>query len=370
MTTPHPAGTAGHQPGSGTTRRRWPTWVPYAAALWSLGYGLVALFWTFTGSGFPLDGDDEVTHLLSGLPADVGAPVFAAAALAGAGVAALMARTPRRAGTVRLWWRRPALAFGWIAAAWWLVVVPDVRVFALVGYLPMLIVLAPFDPELRDSAAEALTAAHLNHAAVMVGGFLLLFATLVFARRTVGGCEHCGRGGRAGGWTTPAAAGRWGRIATYVAASIPVLYAVPRWLWAAGIPLGIDADFHARGMAEGSLLSGAWLATFALVGSVLTMGLVQRWGEVFPRWIPGLRGRRVPIGLAVGPASVVSVLAISGGLDMIRGASSTSVLSLADGNWAAVGPTLLWPVWGGALAAATLAYYLRRRGTCGACGLG
>jgi hypothetical protein len=35
-----------------------------------------------------------------------------------------------------------------------------------------------------------------------------------------------------------------------------------------------------------------------------------------------------------------------------------------------VGPTLLFPVWGVALAVATLGYYFRRRGPCGVCGRG
>ena len=35
-----------------------------------------------------------------------------------------------------------------------------------------------------------------------------------------------------------------------------------------------------------------------------------------------------------------------------------------------VGPTLLFPVWGVALAVATLGYYYRRRGPCGMCGRG
>jgi hypothetical protein len=35
-----------------------------------------------------------------------------------------------------------------------------------------------------------------------------------------------------------------------------------------------------------------------------------------------------------------------------------------------VGPTLLFPVWGVALAVATLGYYYRRRGPCSVCGRG
>jgi hypothetical protein len=41
----------------------------------------------------------------------------------------------------------------------------------------------------------------------------------------------------------------------------------------------------------------------------------------------------------------------------------------ADG-WATTAPGLLWPVWGAALAAATVAHYYRRRGRCGVGGRG
>jgi hypothetical protein len=37
--------------------------------------------------------------------------------------------------------------------------------------------------------------------------------------------------------------------------------------------------------------------------AITAFGLVARWGEVFPRWIPGLRGRRVPTLFAVIPAT-------------------------------------------------------------------
>src|SRR5512142_2961244 len=69
-----------------------------------------------------------------------------------------------------------------------------------------------------------------------------------------------------------------------------------------------------RGQESGTWTSGLFLSTFGLVGAVLMLGLVQRWGEVFPRWMVGLAGRRVPLGLAVVPASLVSVLLVVGGI--------------------------------------------------------
>ena len=93
----------------------------------------------------------------------------------------------------------------------------------------------------------------------------------------------------------------------------------------------------------------------------------------------GLAGRRVPIALAVVPASLVSVLLIVGGIGIWSGLGQM-VANLVAGGAAGigligeiifqVGPTLLFPVWGVALAVATLGYYYRRRGPCDVCGRG
>ena len=119
---------------------------------------------------------------------------------------------------------------------------------------------------------------------------------------------------------------------------------------------------------------GLSMATFGLVGAVLTLGLTQRWGEVFPRWMIGLAGRRVPIGLAIVPASLVSVLLVVGSIAMWSGYAQIVVeaVSGGTGGLGIVGfaPTALFPVWGVALAVATLGYYYRRRGPCGMCGRG
>lgn len=109
------------------------------------------------------------------------------------------------------------------------------------------------------------------------------------------------------------------------------------------------------------------------------LGLVQRWGEIFPRWMIGLAGRRVPIALAVVPALLVSVLLIVGGIgiwsnlaQMVANlvAAGTKNTEIMGAILFVLGPTLLFPVWGAALAVATLGYYYRRRGACSVCGRG
>ena len=149
-----------------------------------------------------------------------------------------------------------------------------------------------------------------------------------------------------------------------------MLCALTGWAWALGIRLGISDELRRGGQEIGLWWGGAGLATIAVGGALLTLGLVQEWGEVFPRWVPFLRGGRVPVLLAVVPASLVSVLVTAAGLMFVRLTLTGQLAAvLGEGvltadNWAALGPELLWPVWGVALGAATLAYYHRRRGRC------
>jgi hypothetical protein len=93
----------------------------------------------------------------------------------------------------------------------------------------------------------------------------------------------------------------------------------------------------------------------------------------------GLAGRRVPIALAVVPAALVSVLLMVGGIVIWSGlagmaanlaAGGADGIEIIVGIIFQVGPTLLFPVWGVALAVATLGYYYRRRGPCRVCGRG
>jgi hypothetical protein len=206
----------------------------------------------------------------------------------------------------------------------------------------------------------------------LVGGFFWLVATVSYARRSGDACLYCGRRDGPEGWTSPNQAAYWGRIAVYVAMIAPVFYALTRYAWALGIPWGMTQERFRSGQESGMWISGLFLATFGLVGAILMLGLVQRWGEVFPRWMIGLAGRRVPIALAVIPASIVSVLLMVGGLTIGSGFAQMADAAAAIGEniWIVVGPTLLFPLWAISLAVATLGYYYRRRGPCSVCGRG
>ena len=355
---------AGDAPGTPERPPGWTGWVPWAAVLWAATYGVLALIWTLTGGGYPYGVNDPRTENspLTYLSPQVGAPLFAGVLLATA--VALLAMAGRHSVRLRGTPRKLLLGFGWAVAAVLLVVVPTASVLAITGYAPMLIIGAPFGwpPEVDYGAIFNWSLA--NQAWAMIGGFLVAFTVLSWQRRTRGACGHCGRTHEATA-ADRARLLRWSRWATIAAVVIPLLYSVSRLSWLAGIPLGISHQMLRELWDSGAVWAGAGLGTFAVVGAVLTLGLIQRWGEVFPRWIPGLAGRRVPIKLAVIPASYVVPIVISGGIGL---ATSPSLWRQTGYSKMLIIPHALWPLWGVALAMATYGYHLRRRGACAVCG--
>lgn len=151
---------------------------------------------------------------------------------------------------------------------------------------------------------------------------------------------------------------RWGRIVTLVAALSLVPYGSLRLTWLTPWPLGGNDSFVMHDLDPSIRLQGLLFAGACAVGVILTLGLISRWGEIFPRWVPVLGGRPVPVKLAVIPGGfVAAVITIS--------APGMLVAPFQSGG---LGRALLWlvvfpfPVWGPALGAAVLAYWLRRSG--------
>ncbi|MCE7984420.1 MAG: hypothetical protein DYG89_24875 [Caldilinea sp. CFX5] len=356
-------------------RQHWPGWVIYGAGAWSLLYGLLGLYWALGGAGFPFGpANDRSARLsiLANVQAASAAPVIAVLGLLGGVVAWLMLRN-WGAGL----WRWLLLGFAWLLAVTLALLIPDYRVLVAAAYAPIFLVGAPFGwPPV--SFLNAVPWPVINQFLCILGGCLWGGAARVYQRTSQGACAYCGRAERTpNNWTTPTAAARWGKWATSIAVLIPVLYAATRWAWALGIPLGVSPEFLQAGQEEGMWLAGAALGTVAVGGALLTLGLIQPWGERFPRWWPWLGGKRVPIALAVIPASFVAILVTTAGLMFVRLVIAGNVgvvvpaldINLGE-NWATLAPELLWPLWGVALGAATLAYYYRRRGRCPHCGRG
>jgi len=249
------------------------------------------------------------------------------------------------------------------------------------GYFPYIVFSFFTGGKVAQTYLEAVTQwATIHQLLCLIGGFLWLAATVSYARRSGDACLYCGRRDGPEGWKSSDRAARWGRIAVYVAMVAPVFYALTRYAWALGFPLGMGEEQFRSGQASGMWIGGALsLGSFCLVGAFLMLGLVQRWGEVFPRWMIGLAGRRVPIALAVVPAALAAVVLIAGGIGIWSGLAQMVANAAAAGAegtgligeiFFQLGPTLLFPVWGLALAVATLGYYYRRRGPCNVCGRG
>jgi hypothetical protein len=271
------------------------------------------------------------------------------------------------------------IAAGVLLGAALLLLMSDLNVLALFGYIPYAMVSFFTGAEIGWWLEELLQWTMAHQLLCLVGGFLWLGATVCYTRRSGDACLYCGRRDGPEGWQSPDIAAHWGRTAVYVAMAAPVFYALTRYAWALGIPLGMSREYWRLGQERGLWISGLFLATFGLVGAALMLGLVQRWGEVFPRWMIGLAGRTVPIALAVVPAAIVSVLLVVGGIVIWSGLGQMSAAMAAGGAKETeiagamifqVGPTLLFPVWGVALAVAALGYYYRRRGPCSMCGRG
>ncbi|GAA2808117.1 hypothetical protein RMN57_02960 [Kitasatospora sp. CM 4170] len=175
-----------------------------------------------------------------------------------------------------------------------------------------------------------------------------------------------------------------------------VVPGVPRWVRIAAfaIPFTVlpssawriaTCTFHAPLDGGGVQESGnlGWLpielyvVLLSVVSEVLAfaaVGLIAPWGEVFPRWIPGLRGRRVPVAAAVVPAglgaAVLTVVPLYSAVMLAGGRTLTGQpldagIPLATHDWRTVvlvvcyAPLLLW---GPMLAAVTVGYWRRRRG--------
>jgi hypothetical protein len=273
-------------------------------------------------------------------------------------------------------YRSLILTAGVLLAGILLLLMTSLNLLTKVGYLPTA-VLGQLPAEKSQAYFEGWRQwATIHQVLCLVGGFLWLAATVSYARLSGNACLYCGRQDGSEGWTSPNQAARRGRIAVYVAMVGPVFYALTRFAWV----LGLSEEQFRNSQENALVTSGALsLGALVLVGAVLMLGLVQRWGEVFPRWMIGLAGRRVPIALAVVPASLASVLLTVGGIgiwsnlvQMVANATAAGAqgIGLIAEIIFQVGPTLLFPVWGLALAVATLGYYYRRRGPCSVCGRG
>jgi len=357
--------------------RNWQRWTPYAAVVWSLIYAVLGGYWAVGGRGFPYT-PETVSDIMEPLLGRFGpGPAWVVVAMAGIPAVAMGIAMLR--GAHGKMFRLLLIMAGVLLTGELLLLMTGLNLLTKVGYIPG-VMLGLVSDEKSKAYLEAWTQWTTIHQLLcLIGGFLWLAATVCYARRSGNACLYCGRRVGLERWTSPIKAARWGRIAVVVAMVAPVFYTFTRYAWALGFPLGMSEERFFSGQESGTWIGGLSIATFGLVGATLMLGLIQHWGEVFPRWMIGLSGRRVPIALAVIPASLASVLLTVGGIGIWSGSGQMVATLVASGAEnmeiiAAItfelGPTLLFPIWGIALAVATMGYYYRRRGPCSVCGRG
>lgn len=339
-------------------------------ALLSIAVTIVGILWWTTPGSYPFGAADRVkvslTHLIEH---DVAGPMTLAAGLVG--LAAIFGPRPLvRAGAVA-----EVLFFG--------IVLSDAGIMsvfayglAVLGPVALLGVVITAAVRGRAFGLVGVTALAALAAADLATGFGALSLVGRYLANITG--DFASYGGRLGWtlanatacavwaviamksfgtgepprWVRPESVTRWGRIATIGAALCPLPYALYRLTWLT--PWPTDADVTGP-LSDDTRLQGLLLAFAAVVGAVLTLGLISRWGEVFPRWVPIFHGRPVPVRLPVVAGGAVAGICCLASPGLV-------IDSITRGQ---LGALLLWPypLWGALLGAAVLAYSLRRRAT-------
>jgi hypothetical protein len=314
-----------------------------AAAVTSFALSALGVYWLVLGLPNPLNRPDrKFSSALAAYPDGWANGIFAACAVV-ALAGALWLLASRRA----------------TAAAPWVAVVSIVALLMLMDGSDL--VLAGYIPAILVGSVLGFDEVNLS---VLLSPGLALQVTLLFTVAAFG--TVLVRRLRLGlGDTAPAAAhaDRLARVTartrfwTKIAMEAPALYALTRVLMFFRVP-----GFAMFGFGEPVLWAGLGLAVSASAGAWLTSGLIRPWGEVFPRWIPLVCGKRVPIPLAVVPGLVVAVMVATTAKDLLLTSVTSDSGITAVTDWPLVTlPMLLWPLWAVALAMAATGYGIRRR---------
>ena len=157
---------------------------------------------------------------------------------------------------------------------------------------------------------------------------------------------------------------RWVR---WTAHTVPLL-TLPSGLWRIAFGLGLPVGVTG---APAEDVPGLWTTPYVIVLSLvaeglalLTLGLVQPWGEVAPRWLPIIGGRRIPVPAAAVPAALGAAALTWLSLRSLAdwGSPVNDVAGFPTGGWLAVMTAAYAPLllWGPLLGVVTAAYVWRR----------
>lgn len=341
--------------------RSWRVWAPVAASAWSVFVSALGIYWWAGGAGFPFGRNDaegpDNSSLLTWLDPPIGG-----VAVTSFGLLSLLAALLLDRRVVNQPRRSLVLAAGGAVA---IVLAGGVLDARMITMLPPLGLLIP----IQWISADWPT---VFRGIVTIGATLFFLATVAFARRSApSDAEARQRESRR--------AHRWikvGRIATFIAMVCPLPYAIIRLAWSRGWAFGAPEPFVAsllRNQPENVFIEPI-LAGFAIGGVILTGGLLRQWGRVFPRWIPLVGRRRVPMWfpLLLGGSAVMGIFGF--GRSLLTGQLGIHVAGELDSfqawgqphdGWAYWGAGglgwLLFPLWSISLAFALAGYYYRYR---------
>ena len=200
----------------------------------------------------------------------------------------------------------------------------------------------------------------VSRAISLTGATLLAMVTISFQRVSRGACVACGQGPlikrkiRSNAWLG------------YAAFILSFPYPLLKIYWSLGGTLWGGQNFgHYSAFGE-ILVFGA--------SALLSLALVQRWGRIFPRWVPFFAGKKVPRWIFIIGGWIAACMTAPMGLLAIFGASMQA-LGLADGPVRLDGNGLMvsmvyggWLLLGIALGGATWVYQQQTRTRCAQCG--
>ncbi|GII05766.1 hypothetical protein [Planobispora takensis] len=338
--------------------RRSP-WAGYAAFGWAVVYGGFGLVAALTGTALFYRADEP-------LPVGLNWIIVVVAAAAAVTVSA----------AVRPWGRRvprPVVSVTLIG----LCVVSGAAAFGLL----MDVITFAFAQSVGSWTATA------NRALAAIGVVLLIATARAHRSSATGSCPRCGAVHPPATARTrpgPAPAPPRVRVLAYAGAAAFLPYAAMKTTWALGGTFaGVSgaqalATMERNGASEVTLTLERWgidaTALLAALGTFLILGLVRPWGQIFPRWTPVLRGRRVPRWLPLTPALIgAATLAPYGAIGLVYAALGTAgAITVSRGDFPTPQDALLvtwiglgaFAVYGIALAVAAWSYLRRTRPVC------
>ncbi|MFG3157017.1 hypothetical protein ACGF7W_33805 [Streptomyces sp. NPDC048219] len=149
------------------------------------------------------------------------------------------------------------------------------------------------------------------------------------------------------------------------AAAAVLWTSMPSALWrfavVLGVPLGLaDSEYDAMLIPGWGYLIVPLLSVFQEALAFLTLGLVRPWGEVWPRWVPRLRGRRIPVLAAAVPAALGALACTVYGVLLVWTTLHADMAITPWGEWVMTVCYVPIVAWGPLLAVVTTHYYRRR----------